>query len=144
MVPNILIPRLDEITGERYFVKFSPETIEKIQQKFMIEQRLRDTNYEHTDMKFQDLVMVESWLVDGDSDKSYSLGYTAQQIPKGTWMAGYKVLDTDEGNDVWNKYIKTGKVKGASVEGNFLLNFSRSNNDEYLLEQIINILKEIK
>jgi hypothetical protein len=144
MVPNILIPRLDEITGERYFVKFSPETIEKIQQKFMIEQRLRDTNYEHTDMKFQDLVMVESWLVDGTSDKSYSLGYTPQQIPKGTWMAGYKVLDTDEGNDVWNKYIKTGKVKGASVEGNFILNFSRSNNDDYLLEQIINILKEIK
>jgi hypothetical protein len=143
MVPNILIPRLDEITGERYFVKFSPETIEKIQQKFMIEQRLRDTNYEHTDMKFQDLVMVESWIVDGTSDKSYSLGYTPQQIPTGTWMAGYKVLDTDEGNDVWNKYIKTGKVKGASVEGNFILNFSRSNNDDYLLEQIINILKEI-
>jgi hypothetical protein len=143
MVPNILIPRLDDITGERYFVKFSPETIEKIQQKFMIEQRLRDTNYEHTDMKFQDLVMVESWIVDGTSDKSYSLGYTHQQIPKGTWMAGYKVLDTDEGNDVWNKYIKTGKVKGASVEGNFILNFSRSNNDDYLLEQIINILKEI-
>ena len=143
MVPNILIPRLDDITGERYFVKFSPETIEKIQQKFMIEQRLRDTNYEHTDMKFQDLVMVESWIVDGTSDKSYSLGYTQQQIPKGTWMAGYKVLDTDEGNDVWNKYIKTGKVKGASVEGNFILNFSRSNNDDYLLEQIINILKEI-
>ena len=144
MVPNILIPRLDEITGERYYVKFSPDTIEKIQQKFMIEQRLRDTNYEHTDMKFQDLVMVESWIVDGDSDKSYSLGYTPQQIPKGTWMAGYKVLDTDEGNEVWNKYIKTGKVKGASVEGNFILNFSRSKNDEYLLEQIINILKEIK
>jgi hypothetical protein len=95
-------------------------------------------------MKFQDLVMVESWIVDGDSDKSYSLGYTHQQIPRGTWMAGYKVLDTDEGNEVWNKYIKTGKVKGASVEGNFLLNFSRSKNDEYLLEQIINILKEIK
>jgi hypothetical protein len=144
MLPNILIPRLDEITGERYFVKFTPETIEKIQQKFMIEQRMRDTNYEHTDMKFQDLVMVESWIVDGDSDKAYSLGYTPQQIPKGAWMAGYKVLDTDEGNEVWNKYIKTGKVKGASVEGNFLLNFSRSKNDEYLLEQIINILKEIK
>ena len=143
MLPNILIPRLDEVTGERYFVKFSPETIEKIQQKFMIEQRMRDTNYEHTDKKFQDLVMVESWIVDGDSDKAYSLGYTPQQIPKGAWMAGYKVLDTDEGNEVWNKYIKTGKVKGASVEGNFLLNFSRSKNDEYLLEQIINIIKEI-
>lgn len=144
MLPNILIPRLDEVSGERYFVKFLPETIEKIQQKFMIEQRTRDTNYEHTDVKFQDIVMVESWIVDGDSDKAYSLGYTPEQIPKGSWMAGYKVLDTTEGNDVWNKYIKTGKVKGASVEGNFLLNFSATKNDEYLLEQIINILKEIK
>ena len=56
-------------------------------------------------------------------------------------MGGYKVLDTAEGNEVWNKYIKTGKVKGMSVEGNFLLNFSRDENDEYLLGRIINILK---
>lgn len=143
MIPNILIPRLDDVSGERYFVKFTPEVIEKIQNKFMIEQRLRDTNLEHTDKKFSDAVMVESWIVDGESDKAYSLGYTKDQIPVGTWMGGYKVLDTDEGNEIWDKYIKTGKVRGASVEGNFLLNFSREKTDEYLLEQIINILKEI-
>ena len=45
------------------------------------------------------------------------------------------------GDEVWNKYIKTGKVKGASVEGNFLLNFSREDMDVYLIEQVINILK---
>jgi len=44
---------------------------------------------------------------------------------------------------VWNKYIKPGKVRGASVEGNFILNFSRTKTDEYLLEQVINILKQI-
>jgi hypothetical protein len=57
-------------------------------------------------------------------------------------MGGYKVLDSNEGNEVWNKYIKTGKVRGMSVEGNFLLNFSREEKDEYLLERIINILKK--
>ncbi len=144
MIPNILIPRLDDITGERYYVKFKPEVIEKIQQKFMIEQRLRETNYEHTDVKFKDIVMVESWLVDGDSDKAYSLGFTKQQIPQGTWMAGYKFLDTEEANMVWENYVKKGKVKGASVEGNFILNFSRQEKDEYLLSEIINILKKIK
>jgi hypothetical protein len=143
MIPNILIPRLDDISGERYFVKFTPEVIEKIQQKFMIEQRLRETNLEHTNKKFSDAVMVESWIVTGESDKAYSLGFTKDQIPVGTWMGGYKILETEEGDEIWDKYIKTNKVKGASVEGNFILNFSREKTDEYLLEEIINILKQI-
>jgi hypothetical protein len=144
MVPNILIPRIDDVTGERYYVKFKPEVIEKIQQKFMIEQRLRETNYEHTDQKFNDAVMVESWIVSGDSDKAYSLGFTKEEVPQGTWMGGYKILDTPEGDDLWNKYIKTGKVKGMSVEGNFLLQFSQVKTDDYLLEQIINILNKLQ
>lgn len=143
MIPNILIPRMDEISGERYFVKFTPEVIEKIQQKFMIEQRLRETNLEHTEKKFSDAVMVESWIVMGNSDKAYTLGFTKDQIPVGTWMGGYKILETEEGDEIWDKYIKTNKVKGASVEGNFILNFSREKTDEYLLEEIINILKQI-
>jgi len=144
MIPNILIPRMDEVSNERYFVRFTPEVIEKIQQKFMIEQRLKDTNYEHTDKKFSDIVMVESWIVSGDQDKAYSLGFTKKQIPKGTWMGGYKVLDTTEGNMIWRDYIKPGKVKGVSVEGDFLLNFSAQKTDEYLLEEIIKTINKIK
>lgn len=143
MIPNILIPRIDEVSGERFYVKFTPETIEKIQRKFMIEQRLRDTNYEHTDKKFSDAVLVESWLVEGEKDKAYQLGFTSQQTPVGTWMGGFKILDTEEGDVVWNELIKTGKVKGMSVEGNFITNFSQVNQDEYLLEQIKDILKKI-
>ena len=143
MIPNILIPRLDDVTGERYFVRFKPDVIEKIRNKFMTELRNRETNYEHTNQKFQDVVMVESWIVESDSDKAYSLGFTKDQIPFGTWMGGFKILDSTEGDKVWNEYIKTGKVKGASVEGDFILKFSREDHEEYLLEQIINILKNI-
>jgi hypothetical protein len=117
--------------------------IEKIAQKFLIELRNRETNYEHSDKKFNDIVMVESWIVSGEKDKAYELGFTKEQIPFGTWFAGYRVLETEEGNEVW-EMIKSGKVKGASVEGDFLLKFSRHKTDEYLLEQIINILKKIK
>lgn len=144
MIPNILIPRYDEVTKERYYVKFTPETIEKIQQKFMIEQRTRATNYEHSDKKYNDAVMVESWLVEGEKDKAYELGFTQEQIPFGTWMGGYKILETPEGNEIWDDLIKKGKVKGMSVEGNFLMNFSQVNTDDYLLEQIINILNQIE
>ena len=142
MIPNILIPRMSD-DGERYWVRFKPEVIEKIRNKFMIEQRLRETNYEHSNKKFNDIVMVESWIVETDNDKAYSLGFTKEQIPMGSWMAAFKILETEEGNLIWKDYIKNGKVKGASVEGNFILNFSRENSDEYLLGTIINILKSI-
>lgn len=143
MIPDILIPRLDEVSKEKYYVKFTPSTIKNIRDKFMAELRNRKTNYEHTDKKFEDIVMVETWIVQGEKDKAYELGFTQEQVPVGTWMGAYKVLDTPEGNIVWDKYIKPGKVKGASVEGNFILNFSQVKGDEYLLEQVINIIKQI-
>jgi len=142
MIPNILIPRLSD-DGEKYFVKFTPQVIEKIQNLYMIEKRLDRTNYEHSDNKIDSVVMVESWIVSGDSDKSFQLGFSRDNIPDGTWMGGFKVLDTEEGDYIWNEYIKKGKVKGFSVEGNFIMNFSRQDNDEYLLQEIINIIKQI-
>ena len=143
MIPNILIPRIDEVSREKYYVKFTPETISKIAKKFAIEGRNRKTNYEHSNQKFNDVVMVESWIVEGENDKAYQLGFSQEQIPVGTWMGGYYVLETPEGEDVWKNYIKNGKVRGASVEGNFILNFSALRDDDYLLGQIINILKNI-
>ena len=143
MIPNMLIPRLDEVSNEKYFVKFTPQVIEKIQNLYMIEKRLDQTNYEHTEQKMSDVVMVESWLVSGKSDKAYELGFSRENVPDGTWMGGFKVLETKEGDNIWNNFIKTGKVKGFSVEGNFITNFSRLKNDEYLLQEIINILNKI-
>jgi hypothetical protein len=45
-----------------------------------------------------------------DKSKKYGLS-----VPKGTWMISMKV----ENEEVWNDYIKTGKVKGFSIEGYF-------------------------
>ena len=144
MLPNVLIPRMEN--GEKYFVRFKPEAIEKIQRKFMIEKRLRDTNLEHTDNKFNDIVMVESWIITGEKDKAYELGFTTEQAPIGSWMAGYKVLETTEGDEIWNDYIKSGKVRGFSVEGEFMLKFAKQqfNTDDEILNEVINILKEIE
>jgi hypothetical protein len=147
MLPNILIPRLDDVTGEKYYVKFTPETIEKIQRKFMIEGRQRETNYEHTNKTFNDVVMVESWIVTSENDKIYSLGFTKEQVPFGSWCGGYYVLPTKQGDMIWNDLIKTGKVKGMSVEGIFELKFFMEQfgktKDENLLKEIIDILESI-
>jgi hypothetical protein len=143
MIPHILIPRYDEDSRERYFVRFTPESIEKAQQLYMIEKRMDKTNLEHSSQKLPAVVMVESWIVTGESDKAYQLGFSRDNIPDGSWMGGFKVMDTPEGDYIWNELIKTGVVKGFSVEGEFLLKFSRQKSDEYLLEEIINILTKI-
>jgi hypothetical protein len=138
MKPGILIPRLDEVTREKYFVTFKPETIERMAQRFLIEGRTNKTNYEHSEVKFEDVYLVESWIVNGEQDKAYSLGYTNEQVPVGTWMVGFRV----DNQEVWDM-IKQGQVKGISIEGNFEYKFSSFNKDEYLLEEIINILNQI-
>ena len=138
MKPGILIPRIDEMTREKYFVTFKPETIKVMSQRFLIEKRTDKTNYEHSNQKFNGVYLVESWIVDGEQDKAYSMGYSKQDVPIGTWMVGYRI-DNDE---VWDM-IKQGKVKGLSIEGNFEYKFSVENTDEYLLKEIINILNQI-
>ena len=67
--------------------------------------------------------MVESWLVqDPDKDKSYAL--TGEKYEKGTWFGIMKCLNSS----VWEEWVKTGRVKGFSVEGFFsdkLINASK-------------------
>ena len=59
------------------------------------------------------LTLVESWIVENkEKDKTALYGL---DVPVGTWMGSVKV----ENEDVWNDYVKTGKVKGFSIEGYF-------------------------
>jgi len=114
MTPGKVIPRLDSMGG-KYFVTFTPETIKKMAYKYMKEKRTDKVNYEHSDQKFQDVFMVESWIIESDNDKAYKY-FSPDELPIGTWMSIFKV-DNDE---VWNNYVKANKVKGISLEGNFL------------------------
>ena len=113
MVPDKLIPRYDE-NGDKYYVFFDADGIKKLSYKLMQNKLIDSVNIEHdSDRKVADLTLVESWLVaDGDKDKSASYGYN---LPAGSWFGIYKVNN----EEVWDKYIKTGAVKGFSVEGIF-------------------------
>ena len=113
MIPDKLIPRFDE-EGEKYYVFFDAAGIKKLSYKLMKNKLIDSVNIEHDpDRKVADLSLVESWLVtDPENDKSNSYGY---KLAKGSWFGIYKVNN----NEVWDKYIKTGKVKGFSVEGIF-------------------------
>jgi hypothetical protein len=117
MTPGKLIPRVDEETGEEYQVFFSADTIEKIAYKMMADKLVDSVNIEHDGAhRIDDAYLVETWIVkDPEADKSVLYGF----LPiKGQWYGMYKI----DNNRVWNEYVKTGKVKGFSVEGYFYNN----------------------
>lgn len=110
LIPNKTIFRKN---GEdEFYVYFSKETIAKASQLFLKQGNQGKSTLEHQ-LKLSDLTVVESWLVD-DSEKDKS-AYYGLSMPVGTWMVSVKV-DNDE---VWNDFVKTGKVKGFSIEGYF-------------------------
>lgn len=113
LIPNRKILRVDAM-GQPYQIYFKPETVARLSQMYLERKYQDQVNIEHDDnKKVDDVTLVESWIVESnESDKSRLYGLS---VPKGTWMGSFKVNN----DDVWNEYVKTGTVKGFSVEGMF-------------------------
>ena len=142
LIPNKPIYRRSE--DNEYYIYFSRDTVRKASELFFIRGNHNKSTLEHQ-MPLEGLVAVESWIVeDKDKDKSKFYG---MDMPLGTWMLSMKVLN----NDVWENYVKTGKVKGFSIEGYFADRLERPNEpnelsaweeqeEEYLVQELKQIL----
>jgi len=110
LVPNKNIYRAD---GEdEYYIYFSEDTVRKASELFLMRSNQNESTLEH-EAKLYGLSVVESWIIEDEThDKSRKYG---MELPVGTWMVSMKVNN----DDVWNNYVKTGKVKGFSIEGYF-------------------------
>jgi hypothetical protein len=116
MVPNQNIIRKDKITGEPYYVFFSPETIKMIAEKYMKNQYTRNNDTEHDGKAVEDIYVTESWIVEDEQyDKSRKYGF---DVPVGSWMLAMKIPKTPKGEEVWQK-VKAGELNGFSVSGYF-------------------------
>ena len=106
LIPNKLIYRRDD-NGNEYNIVFDEETIQLIADKYN-ENKLGDIfNFQHSD-KTVEAVLLQNWIT-GEIDKSQEYGFT---LAKGTWFGSVKVKD----EEFWLSEVKTGKVKGFSVE----------------------------
>ena len=131
MIPNDKIVRLDA-DGNEYDVFFSEQTVRDCQELFFKKGNITATNVDHedNDSVTSGITVVESWIVeDPNNDKSKHLGF--KDILKGSWFVSYKVDD----NTLWDK-IKSGEVKGFSVEGMFTQNIAK----ETQLEKMSKVL----
>jgi hypothetical protein len=136
LIPNRPIYRNQD--GEEFYVYFSKSTIEKAMQLYLKKGNQGNATLEH-DGKIQGLTLVESWIkVDAEKDKSAAFG---MNDPVGTWYVSMKV-DNDE---IWNEYVKSGKVKGFSIEGFFAdktTEMSKVSKEEIILSEIKKLIKQ--
>jgi hypothetical protein len=124
---------------EEYYIFFSRKTVERASQMYLQNGNQSQSTLEH-DKQLKGLTLVESWIVeDKEKDKTALYGL---DVPVGTWMGSVKV-DNDE---IWNDYVKSGKVKGFSIEGYFADKLERPNEelkeDLSAEDKLINELKK--
>jgi hypothetical protein len=151
LIPNKPIYR--KSGDDEYYIYFSKETVEKASQMYLMKGNQNNSTLEHQH-ELSGLSLVESWIVEDEvHDKSRKYG---MNVPVGTWMGAVKVNNSE----VWNDYVKTGKVKGFSIEGYFVDKVERPKEPikdlqaelsaieeaeaEYLLSQVKAIIKSDK
>jgi hypothetical protein len=124
LVPNRPIFRKNE--EDEYYIFFSKDTVRKASELFFIKGNQSESTLEHQ-AALDGLTVVESWIVESEQDKSRHYGLN---VPVGTWMVSMKV----QNDEVWNDYVKSGKVKGFSIEAYFSDKMARPK-DKSIVEQ---------
>jgi hypothetical protein len=141
LIPKKKIPRR---SGDYvYDIMFSDETVVKASQLFLTRGKQNNSTLEH-EVDISGLSVVESWIIEDEvHDKSRKFGL---EMPLGTWMVSVKVNN----DQIWEEFVKTGKVKGFSIEGFFTdkLDRPKEEKEEYSAEELaaiecLSIIKQI-
>jgi hypothetical protein len=139
LIPNKQIFRYDPNTDSDYYVYFSPETVRKASELYLKHNNHHKATHEHSE-RVSGVLTVESWIKEGDSDKSKLYGF---DLPNGTWFVKMKI----ENDELWQE-IKSGNLRGLSIEGYFTNKFETMNKktptDHEILSAFNELIKEGK
>ena len=128
LVPDKQIYRRNDKTKDEYYIYFSKATIRKASELFLMNANQNNSTLEHS-QKLKGLSVVESWIIEGENDKSKNYGF---DLPQGTWMISMKVNN----EEIWDK-VKLGEVKGFSIEGYFADKLEMSLKTEDMEEKVM-------
>jgi hypothetical protein len=109
LIPDQPIYRYSKEMGE-YYVVFTKEEILKLVRKFQAQQKTINLNYQHKkDTQIANAVVQEIWIVE-QPDKSSKY---VEGLPDGSAFVVAHIGDSK----FWNEEVKTGNVRGFSIEG---------------------------
>lgn len=110
LIPDKPIYRYNDGTGEEFYVVFPKEVVERLVRKFQKQAKTINLNYQHQkDSRINEAVIQEIWLT-GKVDKSQTLGF---DLPEGSGFVAAHIGDSK----FWAEEIKSGNVRGFSIEG---------------------------
>jgi len=89
-----------------YYTYFSKDTIQKIVKKFNKNNFNKNINFQHGDNKVNGFV-VENFITSELLKTDFGF-----EVPEGSWVGSVYIED----DNFWQDYIKTGDLKGFSVE----------------------------
>ncbi len=135
LIPLKNIYRYDADTDSDYYVYFSKDTVKRCAYSYLKNNNHHKATYQHEE-RVSGVLTVESWIIeDSKTDKSTLYGYS---LPKGTWMVKMSITNPD----LWEK-VKTGDVKGLSIEGFFTSKYESMQKQQPTDQEILEALNEI-
>jgi len=134
LIPDKKVLRVDG-EGKPYHVFFKPETIKRLSEMYLENKYTDKSTLEH-DGSVDGVNLVESWIVeDRMKDKSAVYGLS---LPVGTWMGTFKINN----DEIWEDYVKEGKVRGFSIEGLFGHNLVSAAKEEIWMSKDLDELSD--
>ena len=91
LIPNKQIFRYDPQTDSEYYVYFSQDTVRQASELYLKHNNHHKATYEHQE-RVSGVFTVESWIKEGDQDKSKLYGY---DLPNGTWFVKMRIDNDD-------------------------------------------------
>jgi len=131
MIADLPILRMNE-QGDKFYVVFKKDTINKIVNKFFKQGYSNKINIMHNkNDEAQGVYVIESLLIDTDRGIVTPKGF--DDVPNGSWWGSMRV----ENDEIWNK-VKSGVFNGFSVEGLFAQDRPRE-----IQERIISKIRDV-
>lgn len=133
-------PIYRDLNGEKFYIRFSAQTIESLATDFMKGQHTRNVSLHHLGDNTDGIYLIESFFY---NDNHILAHPEFQGLEKGSWMVTYFI----ENEAIWAD-IMSGKINGFSPEVDAMLERVLPNDEPLMdtesLKSLYNLITEIQ
>jgi hypothetical protein len=147
LIPNKLIYRVDESTGEEYMGYFSEATIESIMNKFMreaTEGTTQNVNLQHNEADKLQAHLVESFILRTPEMVQAVKAMGIEDAVEGSWYVAYKFDDKQAYDSAVNSGLATGFSIEIALQRELKLSKNNIKNNDKIMTKIKSFIDKFK